>query len=213
MSLDLAVWRILMARFQNSSFWCTDICHMGKIIFGRNRKSSFLPYLDLELLNMNLKNFLVKNKSTIGWTRYKVCSTVQPLVVFTFQPKNIPKTAQNYKLFISTWFMSRVVLGQNNLLTHFELRAQNLGVYGDRSTFQYNSLKKPEYPENNPIHVTWFMIGWNSYSRDCLLYIKVQYVTVILNIDFYLHLVQGSSNHHFAKHYNYSLETYFKRLH
>ena len=46
--------------------------------------------------------------------------------------------------------MSRVIHGQNNLLTPFELGAHNIRVYGGRSTYQNGNL---DDPVNHPIYV------------------------------------------------------------
>ena len=45
--------------------------------------------------------------------------------------------------------MSRVVLGKNDLLTPLELRAQNIRVYGGRSTYQNGNL---DDSVNHPIY-------------------------------------------------------------
>ena len=47
----------------------------------------------------------------------------------------------NYTRFILSP-ITRVVLGKNDLMTPFEIRAQNLGVNGDWSTLSYGSPKK-----------------------------------------------------------------------
>ena len=52
--------------------------------------------------------------------------------------------------------MSRVIHGQNDLLTPFELMAHNIRVYGGRSTYQNslifskNKIKKIEDIVNHP---------------------------------------------------------------